>query len=532
MSGRLALDFGTSNTMAAYWDDTRKEGVPLHIPDLGRYVQFGKEEISIIPSLIHYASDRRRWLGGQVLSRNLYDSFGTFRWMKRYIANRSPVKISLDGLEISHFTAGTDYLSGVLLMAIEELNIDDEEIAFTIPVESYEHYEDWLMGVAEQAGISRPRLIDEASAAVLGYGAQIQPGDVYIIFDFGGGTLDVSVVLIEIESDKPSYSGRRCRVLGKAGAEMGGASIDQWLFQEVLRQNNRNDLDDDMLQISRSLLVECEQAKERLSSHERADISVINPYNGYVLSAEFTRGQFEDLLDKHELFFKIDQTVRRALNAASERGYSEENIKSVLMVGGSSLIPSVGKTLQRIFGREKIMMDHPIDSVARGAAAFVAGVDFYDHIQHNYAIRHWNPLKSTYEFRTVVGCGTTYPSKDTVAKMVIKASHNYQTSLGIAIFEISEQWLKKTEGIIELIFDSSGAARLIPLTPDEEEERIFFWVNEHNPTFLFADPPASQNEQRFHIEFSLDANKRLLITARDLKTHKTLYRDYPVVKLR
>lgn len=106
--------------------------------------------------------------------------------MKRYIANRSPVQRRLDGKQISHFDAGKDFLSTVLLFAASELNLGDEEVAFTVPVEAFEHYENWLTDVAEAAGIRRFRLIDEPSAAALGYGAHIQPGDVYLIFDFGG----------------------------------------------------------------------------------------------------------------------------------------------------------------------------------------------------------------------------------------------------------------------------------------------------------------------------------------------------------
>ena len=66
---------------------------------------------------------------------------------------------------------------------------------------------------------------------------------------------------------------------------------------------------------------------------------------------------------------------------------------------------------------------------------------------------------------------------------------------------------------------------------NEEERRIHFWVNEHSPTFLTADPPARQGEPRFEVEFGIDANKRLLLTARDLATGRTTHRDYPVVKL-
>src|SRR5207244_10907527 len=103
------------------------------------------------------------------------------------------------------------------------LNLRDEEIALTVPVEAFEHYENWLVGVAEAAGMPRFRLLDEPSAAALGYGAVIQAGEVYLIFDFGGGTLDVAVVLVE--ENQPETVGRRCRVLGKAGVDLGGASV-------------------------------------------------------------------------------------------------------------------------------------------------------------------------------------------------------------------------------------------------------------------------------------------------------------------
>ena len=84
---------------------------------------------------------------------------------------------------------------------------------------------------------------------------------------------------------------------------------------------------------------------------------------------------------------------------------------------------------------------------------------------------------------------------------------------------------------VELVFDPSGAVRVTHLMPDEEDRRTFFWMNEHSPTFLVADPPAKQGEPRFAVELSIDGNKRLLITARDLQTGRVTHRDYPVIKL-
>jgi hypothetical protein len=102
---------------------------------------------------------------------------------------------------------------------------------------------------------------------------------------------------------------------------VGGITIDQWLFQEVLRRNRRNAADDDVRAVSHALLVEYEQAKERLSEHDRAEVSVMHSDTGMLLSAEFTQSQFEALLDQYDAFARIDQTIRRALNTTRERGY-------------------------------------------------------------------------------------------------------------------------------------------------------------------------------------------------------------------
>src|SRR5206468_11886338 len=124
-------------------------------------------------------------------------------------------------------------------------------------------------------------------------------------------------------------------------------------------------------------------AKERLSFEERAEITIGS------LSASFTQKNLEEMLDRNEFFTQIEQTLRRALNAARERGYEEEQVKAVLMVGGSSLMPQVQRFVQRLFGRGRVLLQRPRDAGGRGAAGFVAGVELYDHIQRGYAIAHF-----------------------------------------------------------------------------------------------------------------------------------------------
>jgi molecular chaperone DnaK (HSP70) len=127
--------------------------------------------------------------------------------------------------------------------------------------------------------------------------------------------------------------------------------------------------------------------------------------------------------------------------------------------------------------------------------------------------------------------GTPYPTADSLARLTVKASYDGQTQLGLAIFEMGESRQRSNSAPMELVFDPSGAARLSAVTPEEDDNRAHFWMNESSPTFLHANPPASQGESRFQVEFSIDGNKRLLMTSRDLKTQKITHRDYPVVKL-
>lgn len=543
MAGRLAIDFGTSNTVVALWDDEQGEAVPLVLPDYTRNVavrgaQGDFAEVPVVPSVVHYGEDGRRWVGEQVYGQHLYEDPQTFRWMKRYIARRTPTRLRVAAGDVTADDAGRDFLSAVLTVAAAGTGVNprEEEVALTVPVEAFEHYDQWLLSVAEQAGLARVRLIDEASAAALGYGAHVQPGDVYLIFDFGGGTMDVSVVLVE-EDDAAGGAGaaavRRCRVLGKAGSDLGGATIDEWIYQDVLRQAKAGLDDDDVRRVSRKLLVDCERAKEVLSVEDRVDVSVLDVFTGFMVSAEYGRGQFEGMLEQRGLYTQVDRTIRRALNAARERGYDDEHVKAVLMLGGSSLIPSVQQVLTRIFGGDRVMIDRPLEAVACGAAAFAAGADVYDHIQHDYAIRYVDPHKGGYDYRPIVRRGTHYPTAEPVAKVMVKASHAGQTKLGIAVFEVGHAGGTNGAGEArwELVFDPAGAARVQELTSDEAEKRAHFWVNEHAPTFLEAAAGGAAGEPRFEVHFGVDANKRLVLSAKDVQTGRFVYEGVPVVKL-
>ncbi|WP_299024764.1 Hsp70 family protein [uncultured Thermanaerothrix sp.] len=526
MGGRLAVDFGTSNTVLAIWDTEAQQPRVLHLSDYGRLQEGAGEAVSYVPSVIHYVDEQHFWIGQQVFEHGLYDSPRTLRWMKRYISHRSPLRLRVGQREISPADAGRDFLRTVLFFALEDLHAD-EEVAFSVPVEAFEHYQNWLLGLAETLGIHRFRIIDEPSAAALGYGLHLHPGQVYLIFDFGGGSLDVSLIRLEKEADA---HGRHCRVLGKAGRDLGGARIDQWIYQEVLRLHNRSEDEKAVREQSTQLLVRSERLKERLSFEDKVTLEELPLSDGSTLSAQFSREDFEQLLEAHGLFTDIHRTIRLALNHAHERGYDEDQIQAVLMIGGSSRIPAVQRLLRQIFGRERVMLHRPLEAVALGTAAFVGGVEVFDYIQHDYAIRYVDPQKGGYDYRIIVPKGTPYPTPAPVAKLTIKAAYDGQKRLGLAIFEIGDSH-PQTEQRVELVFDTMGSVRLLPLSLQEQEARMRFWMNEANPTFLVAEPPAAQGEPRFEVEFYVDANKRLMINARDLYHQHWVLRSVPVVRL-
>ena len=122
MSGRLGIDFGTSNTVLALWDSQHKLGQPLHIPEYGQAWDQDGETISVIPSLVHYSPDGRIWIGDQVQQRGLVQSPRTFRWMKRYISQRSPYHIRLEERDLTPLQAGQDFLTAIFASAMQEID--------------------------------------------------------------------------------------------------------------------------------------------------------------------------------------------------------------------------------------------------------------------------------------------------------------------------------------------------------------------------------------------------------------------------
>jgi molecular chaperone DnaK len=531
MTRTLAVDFGANNTVIAVYDGRTGEVRNLPLPDWSKPVsgeQNGKGDSWVIPSLIHYAPRDERLHGEQVRLRNLTGSPGTIRWMRHYIQMGSPVRVPVNGSFIDYRTAGTDFLVPLLIRAMKEYRLKGAEVAFTMPLEASEKYEEWIGIVAAHAGISCYRLIDEPSAAMYGYQIPLGKDAAIMVFDFGGSSLDVSVVMPEIEAGGPRQI---CRVLGRARDDIGGATIDQWLYREIANRVTLSSVGPSGQGLSGPLRNACERAKEQLSSEDEVTVRIQDAPVNRTLEARISREEFETLLNTHELPARIQRIVGQALQAAALKGFSEDRIGYVLMTGGSSSIPAVQSVLKERFGRDRVFCSNPSGAVACGAALFMGGQESADYIRHDYGIRFWNSRIGEYDFRIIVRRGTCFPSSTKTARFFIKSTYDGQTHMGISIFEMGTG--SHSDQVRELISEPGGGYRLVEtLTENQDQVKtVNRWMNERNPTLLIANPPAKKGEITFEVWFDVDGNKRLLLSSRDARTGRMVMERAPVAQL-
>jgi L1 cell adhesion molecule like protein len=213
------------------------------------------------------------------------------------------------------------------------------------------------------AGLTVMRIINEPTAAAIAYGLEKEGNRNVLIYDFGGGTLDVSI--LEIEDgvfEVKSTSG---------DVHLGGEDFDNRLVQHCLTEFcKKNKLSDsatrELLENKKSkrrLRTECEKAKKILSSTNTVNINVDALYNGFDLNINLTRSKFEDLCA--DIFQKCMAPIDDALKGA-KMGKAE--ITDVVLVGGSTRIPKIQNYLEDFFQKKPKSDVNPDEAVAFGAA--------------------------------------------------------------------------------------------------------------------------------------------------------------------
>lgn len=527
MGKKIAIDFGTSNTVVSVWNENLEKAEIIKFSSISRRYRNPEGhdyfETYSIPSIINF--DKNKILVGQdVFNRGKEFSEGTFRDIKRYIINRKPLPKSVgQNKKINYYEAGEFFIRETIRELKQILNDDISEVVFTVPVDSFQDYQEWINEICSKIKVDYYRVIDEPTACALGYNSAIEKESIFMVFDFGGGTLDVSIVKLERD-----YKNKKSAVIGKAGSSIGGIDIDTWLMEDLLKKNDL--IMNDVQEIINHLLYNVEQAKIDLSFNDETSLSVFDDQRGILISGDYNRDGFNRILKENNFFKIILETLDDAIEEAAFKGISRREIDKILVIGGTSLIPSVKELLNEKFPG-KVRSYSPFDAVAKGASFYSSGRILDDYIKHDYCLKHWiwskDRLTGNYGYQPFIPRGTKYPVEE-VAKFKIDAAIPGQKEVELMIFEKRSQNSQSLKN--EMVYNiNTGKYEIKTVNASGEEDKIM--VNEKNPTFIKLEPPAKGGEKRISVSFGIDENRLLRITVLDLKTGRILYERQPVVKL-
>lgn len=534
MGHKLAIDFGTTNSVFARWvadteaveiitidglSDTVGEGLPASVPSLV-YINDGKQRTVTVGAPV-------REQGFDTKQDNRL-----FRNFKRgIVASPAPPPRLIDETEWADEDAGR-YFVKHLINAMPYQDQDIEQLVLTAPVASFEGYLAWLNGVIDEVSMDKIRVVDESTAAALGY-AVTKPGAVVLVFDFGGGTLDLS--LVQLPENRTTTGGvinrllksgkanqHTAKVIAKAGRIIGGSDVDQWILTEVLK---RTHLTPQALGSQyANVLTQCEQAKIALSTDEQSVITFNVDGKGYDVT--LTRRELETLLEENGFFTALRRVIDKVMHVAHQRGIFKEDIHYVLLVGGTSLMPAVRQALGQYFTDMAVRADKPFTAVAEGALQVAAGYGVEDYLIHSYGIRHLNDETGQHDYDEIIPMGSRYPV-ETPIDVVLGASRDGQTEIEFVIGEIDTDSISMVEVKYE-----DGQAVFVAQAGSSEQQIIPLNEKDVLQAIAKLDPPAKVGEERIRASFTVDERRRLCVTVTDLLTHKTLLDRVALATLR
>jgi molecular chaperone DnaK (HSP70) len=529
----IAIDFGTSNTVIARWNPITQEPETLNIPGLSVQQSLNPP---LIPSLVYVedAAKAQVLVGQQVRDRglDLKNDPRFFRTFKRGIGTDIQGFLpELDGQIVTFEQVGQWFLNQVI-QELAPMQGGVESLVLTVPVDSFEAYRYWLGKVCQALPVEQVRMLDEPTAAALGYGMADQ--EIILVIDFGGGTLDLSLVQLDKSvklASKPvgfllkfgnkslaedsKQKVKTARVLAKAGQNLGGSDLDNWIVDYFAKTQG--------LTVSPLTMRLAEKVKIQLSAQTQASEVYFNDETFESYQLELNRETLESILREHAFFERLDDSMTQLLQQARRQGIEVADINAVLLVGGTVQIPSVQTWVRQYFEPEKIRCDRPFEAIAQGALQVTQGVEIKDFLYHSYGIRYWDRRNHRHSWHPIIRAGQPYPMSQPV-QLVLGASVESQPSIELIMGELGAD-----TGGTEVYFDGdrlitrrldSGVTSVKPLN-DKDGAR----------TIANLTPPGFPGSDRIKIQFLVDDQRFLRITVEDLLTNETLLENQLVAQL-
>ncbi|HBL14986.1 MAG TPA: molecular chaperone DnaK [Cyanobacteria bacterium UBA11162] len=528
----VAIDFGTSNTVVSILEPDTNAPKTLRLGAISRLFKVtaretvGKE-VPVIPTLVFVKEPNQLLLGEQVRVQRLGQSQPSrfFKAFKRDLAaDFQPPPRQLDGYSYSAELVSELFIQ-TIWQQLKAQQIQPSELILTVPVGAFERYLDWFRDLAQRLDVTNVKLIDESTAAALGYAIQ-RSSSVVLVVDFGGGTLDLSLVRTgEVPQMQRSQGGNqnvlRAEVLAKSDAYVGGEDIDIWIVEDYLKKigSSRAEIGEVGWQ---NLLELAERLKIKLSTTEEAKESWLDEETFTSYDLQLNRVLLEEILEKRQFLEQLRDALDEVLTIALAKGISKSDIEQVLLVGGSCLIPAVQQLMISYFGRAKVKLDKPFEAVAHGALAVTQFGSIDDYLRHSYAIRLWEPIARNYSYFTLFEKGMKYPCHRQ-EPLTLQVATEGQREIRLDIGEVAEM------AQAEVTYDEQGRM----MSSQLHKQAAYRSLESHHEQICVAhlNPPGQVGMDRICVQFEVNEKRMLLATVRDLLTGNVLVDKGAIAKL-
>ena len=484
----IGIDLGTTNSVVAVMEGKEAKVIP------------NPEGNRLTPSVVAFTDKDETLVGEPARRQAVTNPSRTVYSIKRFMGRRHSevaseekmvpykiaggpqdyVKVEIDGAEHTPPAISAKTLRKLKESAEAYLGHKVNKAVITVPAYFNDSQRQATKDAGQIAGLEVARIINEPTAASLAYGLDKKVAQKIAVFDFGGGTFDISI--LEVADGV-------FRVISSNGdGHLGGDDIDDELINYVADEFKKEqgiDLRSDTMALQR-LQEACEKAKKELSSAQSTDINLpfitADAAGPKHLQMNLARAKFEQLVD--HLVERCRQPVQQALKDAK---MSPGEIDEIVLVGGSTRIPKVQELVKSIFGKDPHKGVNPDEVVAVGAA--IQGGVLAGEVQ-DVLLLDVTPL--TLGIETLGGIMTPLVERNTTIpterKQIFSTADDNQSAVTVRVF----QGERKMAG----------------------DNRLLGQFN------LDGIPPAPRGVPQIEVCFDIDANGILNVSAKDLGTGK------------